>query len=89
MLPHLDMLSQHRRKENKMHETPKKRINGVDEFMVQRASTQILKEMEECGWTQGEAELLPRYLESAIKQNSERIRKLKPFAICEITKESL
>lgn len=35
-----------------------------------------------------EAELLPKYLESAIKQNSERIRKLKPFAICEITEES-
>ena len=33
-------------------------------------------------------ELLPKYLESAIKQNSERIRKLKPFAICEITEES-
>lgn len=72
-----------------MHETPKKRVSGVDEFMVQRASAQILKEMETCGWTQGEAELLPKYLESAIKQNSERIRKLKPFAVCEITKESL
>lgn len=42
--------------------------------MIQRTARQILKEMQECGWTQGEAELLPKYLESAIKQNSERIR---------------
>ena len=55
----------------KMLESPRNRINGTDEFMVQRSA------------------LLPKYLESAIKQNSERIRKLKPFAICEITKESL
>jgi len=57
--------------------------------MVQRSAARILEEMQKSGWTQGEAELLPKYLESAIKQNSERIRKLKPFAICEITKESL
>ena len=73
----------------KMLESPRNRINGTDEFMVQRSAARILEEMQKSGWTQGEAELLPKYLESAIKQNSERIRKLKPFAICEITKESL
>jgi hypothetical protein len=71
-----------------MLERPRRRVGGIDEFMIQRTARQILKEMQECGWTQGEAELLPKYLESAIKQNSERIRKLKPFAICEITEES-
>lgn len=73
----------------KMLESPRNRINGTDEFMVQRSAARILEEMQKSGWTQGETELLPKYLESAIKQNSERIRKLKPFAICEITKESL
>lgn len=67
---------------------PRKRVGGIDEFMIQRTATQILKEMQESGWTQGEAELLPKYLESAIKQNSERIRKLKAFAICELTEKS-
>ena len=71
-----------------MLERPRRRVGGIDEFMIQRTARQILKEMQECGWTQGEAELLPKYLESSIKQNSERIRKLKPFAICEITEES-
>ena len=63
-----------------MLERPKRRVGGIDEFMIQRTARQILKEMQECGWTQGEAELLPKYFE--------RIRKLKPFAICEITEES-
>lgn len=61
-----------------MLESPRNRINGTDEFMVQRSAARILEEMQKSGWTQGEAELLPKYLESAIKQNSERIRKLKP-----------
>ena len=50
-----------------MLERPRRRVGGIDEFMIQRTARQILKEMQECGWTQGEAELLPKYLESAIK----------------------
>lgn len=68
-----------------MNQRPKSRVDGVDGFMVQRAAEQILKEMAENGWNQGEAELLPRYLEGAIKKNSDRIRKLEPFAVCEVT----
>lgn len=64
-----------------MLESPRNRINGTDEFMVQRSAARILEEMQKSGWTQGEAELLPKYLESAIKQNSERIRKLKPYGM--------
>lgn len=56
----------------KMLESPRNRINGTDEFMVQRSATRILEEMQKNGWTQGEAELLPKYLESAIKQNRTR-----------------
>lgn len=67
---------------------PKRRKNGVDEFAVQRAAQEILKELERNGWTQGEAEMLPRYMASAIKTNSERIEKIKPFTVCEITESS-
>lgn len=39
-----------------MLERPRRRVGGIDEFMIQRTAGQILKEMQECGWTQGEAE---------------------------------
>lgn len=35
-----------------MLESPRNRINGTDEFMVQRSAARILEEMQKSGWTQ-------------------------------------
>ena len=57
--------------------------------MVQRAVQEVMKEMEQNGWTQAEAEMFPKCLEGTIRKNSERIEKLKPFTVCDFTQKSL
>lgn len=42
---------------------------------------EILSEMEKRGFTQGEAELLPKLLHNAIEENSKRFEYHKPFAV--------
>lgn len=64
------------------------RIDGIDHFMLQRATQEILCNMQINGWTQGEAEALPKYLENAIRKNGERLEKLKPFVVCEFDRQS-
>lgn len=51
--------------------------------MLSKAATQVMKEMEENGWNQGEAELFPEVLKTKIKKNSERLAIRKPFTIPE------
>ena len=72
-----------------MNWKPKQRTDGRDEFMVQRAVQEVMKEMEQNGWTQAEAEMFPKCLEGTIRKNSERIEKLKPFTVCDFTQQSL
>lgn len=71
-----------------MNWKPKRRTNGVDEFMVQRVAQEILKELERNGWTKSEADMLPGCIAAAIKTNSERLEKIKSFTVCEITESS-
>lgn len=52
---------------------------GIDRFMLSKAATQVMKEMEENGWNQGEAELFPEVLRTKIKKNSEQLAIRKPF----------
>lgn len=56
---------------------------GIDRFMLSKAATQVMKEMEENGWNQGEAELFPEVLKTKIKKNSEQLAIRKPFTIPE------
>lgn len=56
---------------------------GIDRFMLSKADTQVMKEMEENGWNQGEAELFPEVLRTKIKKNSEQLAIRKPFTIPE------
>lgn len=66
-----------------------RKVNGVDSFMVERKVNELLKELEKDGWTQGEVEMFPECMRQEIKRNSERIEKIKPFTVCNITQESL
>lgn len=54
---------------------------GIDEFMLVRAAIQVLEEMEENGWNQGEVELFPEILKRRIKENSEQLEIRRPFTI--------
>lgn len=51
-----------------MNWKPKQRTDGRDEFMVQRAVQEVMKEMEQNGWTQAEAEMFPKCLEGTIRK---------------------
>lgn len=57
------------------------RYASVDVFKVQEEAVNILNALEKKDWTQGEVELLPKYLKKYIIHNSERTRKSKPFAV--------
>lgn len=48
---------------------------------VSKFTQEVLNQMEERGFTQGEAELLPRMLENSLKENSKRFDYYKPFTV--------
>ena len=48
---------------------------------VNKYVQEILSEMEKRGFTQGEAELLPKMLERSIEENSKRFEYHKPFTV--------
>lgn len=54
--------------------------------MLIEAAKEILEEMEENGWNQGEAEKFSQILTEAIQKNSERLRAEKPFTVHRIKK---
>lgn len=62
--------------------------NEVNYFMVHKAVTAVLKEMERNGWLQEEVEQFPKYMESAIKKNSEQLEKTKPFTIYRVIQDT-
>lgn len=49
--------------------------------LVGKFVEEIMLQMQEKGFTQGEAELVPRFLERAIRENSKRFEYHKPFAV--------
>lgn len=55
-------------------------MNNVSEY-----AREILLEMEKRGFTQGEAELLPKLLSEQIAENSKRFEYYKPFAVFKFT----
>lgn len=52
---------------------------------VSEYARNILAEMEKLGFTQGEAELLPRILSEQIEENSKQLEYHKPFAVFKFT----
>lgn len=54
---------------------------GVEFRKRAEYAEEILKEMEQRGFDQGEAEMFPQLLETMIKQNNERFIKEKPFVV--------
>lgn len=52
---------------------------------VSECAQEILKEMEKRGFTQGETELLPKFLSEQIAENSKRFEYYKPFAVFKFT----
>lgn len=52
---------------------------------VSEYAQEILLEMERRGFTQGEAELLPKMLSEKITENSKRFEYHKPFAVFKFT----
>lgn len=49
--------------------------------LVGKFVEEIMLQMQEKGFTQGEAELVPRFLERAIEENSKQFEYHKPFAV--------
>jgi hypothetical protein len=43
--------------------------------------SEIMEQMEQRGFTQGEAELVPKFLTEYLSENSKRLEKNKPFAV--------
>lgn len=46
-----------------------------------KLAEEVMQEMEKRGFSQGEAEIFPKLLDSIIKQNNERFIKEKPFVV--------
>lgn len=55
---------------------------------VGKYAQEILLEMEKRGFTQGEAELLPKLLSEQLEENSKRFEYHKPFAVFKFTDDS-
>lgn len=55
---------------------------------VSEYARNILEEMEKLGFTQGEAELLPKLLSEQIEENSKRFEYHKPFAVFKFANDS-
>lgn len=61
--------------------TPGTRIHGIDKYAVMNTAQNIMKELEKAGWTDGEAKLLPEYLQISIEKNQKQRADATPFLV--------
>lgn len=68
-------------KKSAIIKVPGTRINGIDKYAVMDTAQNIMKELEKAGWADGEAKLLPEYMQISIEKNQKQRADATPFLV--------